>query len=95
MRIANVSFAKKGTGIFNSPGRVIEGTNSTGAALFLWFTGIVVGLCGVHVYVEYGLSVPRYVIDGVDQTVPRSGGDLHYVRQHNTTHTIHTHVPPL
>lgn len=69
----------KGTGIFNSPRRVIAGTNSTGAALLLWVLGIIVGLCSVHVYVEYGLSVPRYVIEGVEQTVPRSGGDLHYV----------------
>lgn len=69
----------KGTGIFNSPGRVIAGTNRTGAALFLWLLGIIVGLCGVHVYIEYGLNVPRYVIYGVEQPVPRSGGDLHYV----------------
>ena len=78
-------FALQGTGIFNSPGRVIAGTNSTGAALLLWLLGIVVGLCGVHVYVEYGLNVPRYVINGVEQTVPRSGGDLHYV----SSRTLH------
>ena len=71
-----------GTGIFNSPGRVIAGTNSTGAALLCWFAGIVSGLCGAHVYVEYGLNVPRYTIDGFEQTVPRSGGDLHYVSRH-------------
>jgi len=29
---------------------------------------------------EYGLNVPRYVIDGVEQSVPRSGGDLHYLQ---------------
>ncbi|SPN98972.1 related to high affinity methionine permease [Cephalotrichum gorgonifer] len=68
-----------GSGIFNSPGQVMKGTNSTGAGLLLWFVGIVVGLCGVHVYVEYGLNVPRYVIDGEEKQVPRSGGDLHYL----------------
>lgn len=40
-------------------------------------------MCGAHVYVEYGLNVPRYTINGVEQTVPRSGGDLHYVSQRN------------
>jgi len=68
-----------GTGIFNSPGIVIRGTNSTAGAMLLWFAGTLFGLAGVHVYVEYGLNVPRYVIDGIEQAVPRSGGDLHYV----------------
>lgn len=34
----------------------------------------------MHVYIEYGLNVPRYVIEGVEQAVPRSGGDLHYLQ---------------
>jgi len=68
-----------GTGIFNSPGTVIRGTNSTGATILLWLAGCLYGLAGMHVYVEYGLNVPRYVIDGIEQSVPRSGGDLHYV----------------
>lgn len=55
------------------------GTGSTGASLLFWFAGIPYCLAGAHVYVEYGLNVPRYVIDGVEQSVPRSGGDLHYV----------------
>jgi amino acid transporter len=29
---------------------------------------------------EYGLNVPRYTIDGVEQAVPRSGGDLNYLQ---------------
>jgi hypothetical protein len=69
-----------GTGIFNSPTTVIRGTKSTGGALLLWFFGILYGLSGAHVYIEYGLNVPRFVIDGVEQAVPRSGADLHYVR---------------
>ncbi|KAK4445409.1 amino acid permease-domain-containing protein [Podospora aff. communis PSN243] len=69
-----------GTGIFNSPGTVIRGTDSTGGAMMLWFVGTLYGLAGIHVYVEYGLNVPRYVIDGVEQAVPRSGGDLHYLQ---------------
>ncbi len=54
-------------------------TGSTGASLLFWFAGIPYCLAGAHVYVEYGLNVPRYVINGEEQSVPRSGGDLHYV----------------
>ncbi|KAM0344089.1 hypothetical protein ACHAPU_007810 [Fusarium lateritium] len=69
-----------GTGIFNSPQRVMEGTRSTGASLLLWLAGIVYCLSGVHVYIEYGLNVPRYTINGIEQSVPRSGGDLNYLQ---------------
>lgn len=69
-----------GTGIFNSPHRVMEGTHSTGASLLLWFAGMIYCLAGTHVYIEYGLNVPRYVINGVEQSVPRSGGDLNYLQ---------------
>ncbi|KAK0389708.1 hypothetical protein NLU13_3281 [Sarocladium strictum] len=68
-----------GTGIYASPQAVIRGTNSAGGAILLWFAGTLVSLAGVHVYIEYGLNVPRFVIDGVEQAVPRSGGDLHYL----------------
>lgn len=63
-----------------SPQRVIQGTRSTGATILFWLAGIVYCLCGTHVYIEYGLNVPRYVIDGVEQSVPRSGGDLNYLQ---------------
>ncbi|KAJ3530914.1 hypothetical protein NM208_g9108 [Fusarium decemcellulare] len=69
-----------GTGIFNSPGRVLQGTHSTGASLLLWMGGMIYCLSGVHVYIEYGLNVPRYVVNGVEQSVPRSGGDLNYLQ---------------
>ncbi|EFQ31979.1 high-affinity methionine permease [Colletotrichum graminicola M1.001] len=69
-----------GTGIFMSPKRVMEGTGSVGASLLLWFAGIIYCLCGTHVYIEYGMNVPRYIIDGVESSVPRSGGDLVYLQ---------------
>ncbi|KAK3366786.1 amino acid permease-domain-containing protein [Lasiosphaeria ovina] len=69
-----------GTGIFNSPTAVMQGTKSAGGALLLWFFGIFYGLAGTHMYIEYGLTIPRYVIDGIEQAVPRSGGDLHYLQ---------------
>ena len=58
----------------------MEGTRSTGASLLLWFAGIIYCLSGVHVYIEYGLNVPRYTINGIEQSVPRSGGDLNYLQ---------------
>lgn len=57
----------------------MRGTQSTGASLLFWVAGIIYCLCGMHVYIEYGLNVPRYVINGIEQSVPRSGGDLNYV----------------
>ncbi|RGP71626.1 high-affinity methionine permease [Fusarium longipes] len=69
-----------GTGIFNSPQRVMQGTRSTGASLLLWLAGVIYCLSGVHVYIEYGLNIPRYTINGVEQSVPRSGGDLNYLQ---------------
>ncbi|KAF4983945.1 hypothetical protein FZEAL_770 [Fusarium zealandicum] len=69
-----------GTGIFNSPQRVMQNTQSTGASLLLWFAGTIYCLSGVHVYIEYGLNIPRYTINGVEQSVPRSGGDLNYLQ---------------
>lgn len=56
------------------------GVRSPGIAILFWLCGCVYALTGTHVYVEYGLNVPRYVIDGVEQSVPRSGGDLHYLQ---------------
>lgn len=69
-----------GTGVFQSHQRVIQGTDSTAASLLLWVVGIVYCLCGTHVYIEYGLNVPRYTINGQEQSVPRSGGDLNYLQ---------------
>lgn len=55
------------------------GTGSTGTALLFWAAGMIYCMCGVHVYIEYGLNVPRYIINGIEQSVPRSGGDLNYL----------------
>lgn len=68
-----------GTGVYNSPGTVMHATGSAGGAILLWLLGIICSLAGAHVYIEYGLNVPRFVIDGIEQAVPRSGGDLHYL----------------
>ncbi|OBR02146.1 High-affinity methionine permease [Colletotrichum higginsianum IMI 349063] len=69
-----------GTGIFMSPQRVMQGTRSVGASMLIWVAGMIYCLCGTHVYIEYGLNVPRYIINGVESSVPRSGGDLVYLQ---------------
>ncbi|KAF4811219.1 High-affinity methionine permease [Colletotrichum tropicale] len=69
-----------GTGIFMSPKRVMKGTGSVGATLLFWLAGVVYCLCGTHVYIEYGLNVPRYRVQGVEQSIPRSGGDMVYLQ---------------
>ncbi|KAF2103718.1 amino acid transporter [Rhizodiscina lignyota] len=69
-----------GTGIFQTPGRAMQGTLSTGVTLMFWFTGVLYALSGMHVYIEYGLNVPRRVYEGIEQGVPRSGGDLNYLQ---------------
>lgn len=58
----------------------MKGARTPGIALAMWFCGCIYGLAGSHVFLEYGLSVPRYVIDGREQSVPRSGGELHYLQ---------------
>lgn len=68
-----------GTGIFNTPAVALQGTQTTGGTLMFWVAGAVYALCGMHVYIEYGLNVPRHKLDGREQGVPRSGGDLNYV----------------
>lgn len=68
-----------GSGIFMTPHKVMEQTKSTGVALLFWFAGVLYALAGMHIYIEYGLNVPRVLFGGREQSVPRSGGDLNYV----------------
>lgn len=68
-----------GSGIFMSPQSVLLGTKSIGASLLFWGLGAIYALAGMHVYLEYGLNVPRVLHRGREQSVARSGGDLHYV----------------
>jgi len=82
-----------GTGIFESPRAVMAATQSAGVSLLFWFFGIFYCLSGVHVYMEYGINAPRYVIDGVEQGVPRSGGDLNYVSLADNHSTIPSKGP--
>lgn len=66
--------------MFSGPQEVMRGVRSPGVAILIWLLGCIYSLSGAHIFIEYGLNVPRYVINGVEQSVPRSGGELHYLQ---------------
>ena len=68
-----------GSGIFATPAKVIQGTNSIGVSLIFWTLGGLIALCGTLVWIEFGLSIPREHVDGKERAVPRSGGEKNYV----------------
>jgi hypothetical protein len=47
-----------------------------------WCLGVVVAISGILVYMELGLTLPLYTFADGDMSVPRSGGELNYVRFH-------------
>ena len=75
----------EGSGIFETPGEVLLGTNSIGISVLFWAIGGIVATCGLLVWLEFGLSIPRQIVSsGEEKSVPRSGGEKNYVRQrHN------------
>ncbi|KAK4446956.1 high-affinity methionine permease [Podospora aff. communis PSN243] len=56
-----------GTGIFSTPSGIFAATGSVGISLFLWVIGGILTFCGLSVWLEYGLAIPR------------SGGEKNYL----------------
>ena len=61
-------------------------TQSVGITLLFWVAGACTTLCGTLMFLEYGLTSPRFqFLDNPDELdepkkpLPRSGGDLYYV----------------
>ena len=72
-----------GSGIFNSSSVIFYNTQSIGASLLIWLYGVIIALSGILLYIELGLTVPRWQLrDGTKISTPRSGAELVYV---NTT----------
>ncbi|KAM0138752.1 hypothetical protein ACHAO1_003351 [Botrytis cinerea] len=69
-----------GTGIFESPTTIIQQDRNIGASLILWTLGFIASMAGTLMYVEYGLTIPRRRMAGEIQAVPRSGGELNYLK---------------
>jgi hypothetical protein len=76
-----MSFSRTGTGIFNSASVVFVNTQSIGASLLLWVYGAVFALSGVVMYIELGLTIPRWAFgrNGEKVSTPRSGDAMNYV----------------
>jgi len=48
-----------GTGIFSTPSSITESVGSVGAAMMLWFLGLVLSFAGLCVWLEFGCMFPR------------------------------------
>ncbi|KAH7389905.1 amino acid permease-domain-containing protein [Pyrenochaeta sp. MPI-SDFR-AT-0127] len=68
-----------GTGIFRTPWTVMQATESPGITLCFWAFGALAAIAGTILYIEFGLTIPRHLIDGHKEPVVRNGGDLNYV----------------
>ena len=79
-----------GSGVFVTPAILLKATGSPGASLFLWTLGAVTSMCSLLVWLEFGLSIPKFELqnwesddspaEGVSlQSVPRSGGEKNFV----------------
>ena len=71
-----------GTGIFTTTTKVIQHTHSVGITFLFWLSGAVATVAGILVYMEFGLTSPRYFFSsyGKKISVPRNGGELHYLK---------------
>lgn len=54
-------------------------TKSVGFTLIFWLLGSIATMAGTLVFIEYGLTVPRWEFNGVKIFTPRSGGEFNYV----------------
>ena len=69
-----------GSGVFNSSSVIFYNTQSIGASLLMWLYGAVTALSGVVLYIDLGLTIPRWEIrKGTWISTPRSGAELVYV----------------
>ena len=79
-----------GSGVFVTPAILLKATGSPGASLLLWVLGAITSISSLLVWLEFGLSIPRYylpnrekddsLVEGESlQSVPRSGGEKNFV----------------
>jgi amino acid transporter len=56
-------------------------TGSVGVTLVFWLLGSIATLAGTFVFIEYGLTIPRWALSSSDTKIftPRSGGEFNYL----------------
>jgi hypothetical protein len=59
----------------------MQATQSIGVTLLFWLLGALTALAGTVLYIEFGLTIPRHLINGKFEPVVRNGGDMNYVSQ--------------
>ncbi|KAH0561983.1 hypothetical protein GP486_003312 [Trichoglossum hirsutum] len=67
------------SGIFVTPAIILKATDSVGITIILWAVGGVVAISGLLTWLELGLTIPRFEVEGNETGVPRSGGEKNYV----------------
>ncbi|KAF8243120.1 amino acid transporter [Wilcoxina mikolae CBS 423.85] len=71
-----------GSGIFSTPSTIVRATDSVPVALIFWIIGSLITFMALCVYLELGLSIPKYKLRGRGDrmvSVPRSGGEKNYL----------------
>lgn len=59
----------------------MQATQNIGVTLLFWLLGALTALAGTVLYIEFGLTIPRHLINGKFEPVVRNGGDMNYVRR--------------
>jgi len=78
-----LTFIVLGTGIFTAPSTVIIGTGSPAVALIFWAVGGIYALAASHMYIDFGLNIPKHVVDS--ETMPESRKAYREVAVSSTT----------
>ena len=80
-----------GSGIYVTPAIILKSTNSVGISLLLWAFGALIALSSLLVWLELGLSIPKFEVpdristyagregDSITRSVPRNGGEKNYL----------------
>jgi hypothetical protein len=68
-----------GTGVFNSASVITRDTQSLGLSIVFWMCASIIALAGTYLYVELGLTIPRFTWNGIESCTPQNGGELNYL----------------
>ncbi|KAI5304922.1 hypothetical protein KEM56_005695 [Ascosphaera pollenicola] len=66
-----------GTGVFATPGVIMQLTGSAGLSLMLWLLGTFIAISGAAVYLEFGTAIPNHPL--FTPQISRNGGEKNYL----------------